>query len=80
MTKPEKYIHDVLKGKITVGRLTRLAVERHVNDLKRKKWHYKFDAEAGLSTIRRMETLRHHGGKLAGQNFILTPWQAFVGR
>lgn len=78
MTKPEQYIHDVLKGKIKTGRLARLAVERHINDLKRKNWTYHFDKQAGLSAIEKMETLRHHEGKLQGQQFILTPWQAFV--
>lgn len=78
MTKPEKYIDDVLKGKIKTGRLAKLAVERHVNDLKRKKFPYYFDHEAGLQVIAQMESFRHHEGKLLGQNFILTPWQSFV--
>jgi phage terminase large subunit-like protein len=78
MTKPEKYIQDVLKGKIKTGQLAKLAVQRHVNDLKRKKWAYHFDHSAGLDAIRRMETFRHHEGKLIGQQFVLIPWQAFV--
>lgn len=78
MTKPERYIHDVLKGKIKTGRFARLAVERHVKDLKRKRWGYHFDVDAGLEAITRMESFRHHGGKLQGQPFILTGWQAFV--
>ena len=78
MTKPEKYIDDVLKGKIRTGRLAKLAVERHVRDLKRKGWEYHFDKEAGLRTIQVMESLRHHEGKLRGQHFILTPWQSFM--
>ncbi len=80
MTKPEKYIHDVLKGKIKTGSLARAAVQRHVDDLKRsrKSFDYTFDAEAGLDAISRMETFCHHEGKLIGQPFILTPWQAFV--
>lgn len=78
MTKPEQYINDVVKGKIRVGILARLAVDRHLNDLKNKKWSYHFDADAGLSVIAKMETFKHHEGKLIGQNFILTPWQSFV--
>lgn len=78
MTKPEQYIRDVLKGKIKTGRLARRAVERHVNERKRRKWLYHFDESAGLDAIRRMETFEHHEGKLQGQPFTLTPWQAFV--
>jgi len=80
MTKPEKYIHEVLKGKIRTGSLARAAVQRHVDDLKksRKRFDYTFDPEAGLYAISRMETFCHHEGKLIGQPFILTPWQAFV--
>ncbi|HQQ81928.1 MAG TPA: terminase large subunit [Cyclobacteriaceae bacterium] len=78
MTKPERYIHDVLKKKIKTGELARAAVQRHINDLKRKRWDYHFDHSAGLDIIRRMETFRHHEGKLIGQPFILTPWQSFV--
>lgn len=78
MTKPERYIHDVLKGKIKTGRLAKLAVKRHVSDLKRKRFQYHFDSDAGLTVIRKMETFEHHEGKLFGQKFELTPWQAFV--
>lgn len=78
MTKPEKYIHDVLKKKIKTGELARLAVERHTADLKRRKWDFHFDEQAGLEAIRKMETFKHYEGKLIGQPFILTPWQSFV--
>lgn len=78
MTKPEEYINDVIKGKIKTGALARGAVQRHINDLRRKNWPYHFDHEAGLSVIKKMEAFKHHEGKLIGQNFILTPWQAFV--
>lgn len=78
MTKPERYIHDVLKGKIKTGNLAKLAVKRHIEDIKRKKWAYHFDPAAAHDVIRKMETFRHHEGKLIGQHFILTPWQAFV--
>lgn len=78
MTKPEQYIRDVQKGKIRTGELARLAVDRHTTDLKRKGFDYKFDRAAGLEAIRLMETFEHHEGKLIGQPFRLTPWQAFV--
>lgn len=78
MTKPERYIHDVLKGKIKVGNYAKLAVRRHVSDLKRKRFEYHFDGDAGYTVIRKMETFEHHEGKLFGHKFELTPWQAFV--
>lgn len=78
MTKPEQYIHDVQRGVIPSCRWVSLAVKRHVDDLKRKKWEYHFDAEAGLDAIRKMETFEHYEGKFKGEKFILIGWQAFI--
>lgn len=79
MNKPEKYIYEVLHKKIKTGALARAAIERHVDDRKRKRFDdYYFDERAGLAAIARMETFCHHEGKLIGLPFILTPWQAFV--
>lgn len=77
----EQYVADVLAGKIVVGKLVRLAVERHVRDLERSKdedYPYRFDPEAGNRAIRFFGILKHSKGEWAGQSFQLSGWQAFI--
>jgi len=80
MHPAEKYAHDVRAGKVVVGKLVKLAVERYFNDLdtaldrglvfNRKK------AENGCRFF--PDLLRHSKGKWRGQAFKLEPWQAFL--
>jgi hypothetical protein len=35
-----KFIEDVVSGNLILGNYARLAVQRHLNDLKNKKWDY----------------------------------------
>jgi hypothetical protein len=37
-----KFIEDVVSGKLLLGNYARLAVERHLNDLKNKDWEYTY--------------------------------------
>lgn len=75
----EKYIKDVSSGKIIVGRKVRLAVERHLRDLKAAKakgWYFdKVEAEIALTFI---SFLRHTKGEWAKKPFNLQPHQAFI--
>lgn len=76
------YIAGVQDGSIVVGRLVRLAVDRHVRDL--AEGHQRglsFDEAAGGRAIRFFGFLRHSKGEWGrggGQRFELSPWQAFV--
>jgi phage terminase large subunit-like protein len=36
LSKPEQYIADVMSGKIVAGELVKLAIKRHLSDLKKK--------------------------------------------
>lgn len=74
------YIDDVLSGRQVAGELVRLAVERHLADLRRAKkgWAYRFDLERALRVFRFFSYLTHWKGEWAGQQFILAPWQAFI--
>lgn len=75
-----QYISGVQTGKIVAGRLVKLAVRRHVADLKT-------GAARGLYFDRRIATeaceffpriLRHTNSPWTGQPFELTPCQAFI--
>lgn len=39
LSKPEQYIKDVMSGKVVAGNLAKLAVKRHLADLKKKSLH-----------------------------------------
>lgn len=79
----EWYIDQVLTGKATVGKYVRLAVERHVNDLKRSEsddFPYRFNVEKAKRKIRFTQELRHTKGEWARrkQKLTLEPWQQFI--
>ncbi|GAF74392.1 unnamed protein product, partial [marine sediment metagenome] len=76
MKQANQYIEDVLSGKILVGELTRLAVERHVEDLD-KDWKYTFDEKKAQRIIDFAEKCKHWKGEFAGENIILQPHQRF---
>lgn len=76
------YIRGVLAGEVVVGRLVRLAVERHRRDL--GDGHLRglvFSEAKGARAIRFFGFLRHSKGEWGrggGQPFALSPWQAFI--
>lgn len=76
----EKYIKDVMSGAIITGRLAKLAVRRHLADLKNAGQRgFYFDetiAEEACSFF--PNVLRHSTGDWVDKPFDLTPCQAFV--
>lgn len=76
MNLAEKYIADVLSGKQVVGRLARLAVERHIDLI--TKGEYVFNADSANHAIGFFSKLRHTSGEYGGKPFTLLPWQAFL--
>jgi len=82
-----QYIEDVLSGCQVVGKYTRLAVERHVRDLKRAEskdpeFPYYFDEAQAIRIIDFKQELRHTKGDWANPRkhdtrIRLEPWQQF---
>lgn len=74
-----QYIDRVLSGKQTTGKLEKLAVQRHVDDLKTAyERGFYFDSKAGMKPIQLFQFLRHGKGKdFAGKPFVLSDWQMF---
>jgi phage terminase large subunit-like protein len=69
----------VVDGKITSGRLWRLACERHFRDL--ETGHERgltFDRDDAQFVLDFFSLLKHSKGKWAGQPVVLEPWQAFI--
>src|SRR5688500_10884563 len=81
--RTHQYARDVLKGKIVVGPLVRLACERHERDLKEAKAKgFRVDEAAADHAIdfietwvRLPDTSDDKGDPLP---FTLQPWQAFI--
>ncbi|HAH06654.1 MAG TPA: hypothetical protein DCM05_09040 [Elusimicrobia bacterium] len=79
MHPAEKYIEDVLSGKQVVCKFARLAVERHVRDLKDgHKRGLHFSPELAQHRIDFNNYLHHSKGEWAGQVFKQAPWQQFI--
>jgi phage terminase large subunit-like protein len=83
----EKYISGVKLGKITACKWAKLAVSRHLNDLKRigkKDFPYHFDAEYAKRAVDFIQQLEHTKGKSANRSvnddicIKLEPWQQFI--
>ena len=73
----ERYIRDVLSGKQTVCRYTRLAFERHMRDLERqntKEFPYYFDPAPARHIIDFKRQLRLVEGEYAGARVTIPPW------
>lgn len=77
----ERYMADVLSGRVNAGRLEIAAVQRHVDDLARigrQGWRYEFQEREADRVIRFVEALEHSTGEFAGLPFLLSPWQKFL--
>ena len=74
-----QYSRDVLNGRIVVGQLATLAVERNERDLQDggDRGLY-FDEDAARRSLGFFAYLKHSKGDWAGQPIVLSPWQCFV--
>lgn len=75
-----QYIDDILTGKIKSCRKLKLAVKRHVNDLKKSEgtFPYYFDDKKAQQAITFSCFMVHTKGKLAGQFLHPEPWEQFL--
>jgi phage terminase large subunit-like protein len=76
----QAYIDGVTSGDIVAGKLVRLAVQRHVSDLKHAHARgWRFDVSAASKAVLFFPACcRHSIGEWDGEPFVLSPWQAFV--
>ncbi len=76
VAKANAYIADVLEGRVTACKWTRLACERQRRDLA-KDWEYRFDCDAATDVCSFLELLTHVKGEKGGEHFVLEPWECF---
>ena len=83
----EQYISDVKTGRVAACKWTRLAVMRHLSDLKRvgeKDFPYHFDPEPAKRAVDFIQILEHTKGEFANRSLHediklkLEPWQQFL--
>lgn len=76
MKRFKEYIECVKSGEIVTGNLIKLAIERHLKDLKNSDLY--FDEAKAAKAIKLIEFIRHWKGKeFAGNKLILEPFQVF---
>jgi phage terminase large subunit-like protein len=71
-----QYIDDVMSGEELSCNYVRLAVQRHVDDLKRDDIY--FDKDAAFKAINFFKYQNHYKGDFAGKPFELLPYQCFI--
>lgn len=75
-----RYVSDVLSGKIITGELIKYAVSRHESDLRKQEttdFPYLFDEKEAQRFIKFAQLCRHWKGEKARQRIELEPWQQF---
>lgn len=75
----DKYMADVMSGKIVACKWEKLAVKRHLDDMKRPHFPYHFDEARADRPIQFIHNYCIHvKGELDRQPLILAAWQLFV--
>ena len=75
-----QYAEDVLAGRLTAGKLVKLACKRHMDDIEKSKseeYRYYFDTEQAERIIDFAETLTIAEGE-EEQNVVCYPFQCFI--
>src|ERR1700722_11804226 len=76
-----QYCSDILDGTIPSCKWTKLACQRHLNDLKKQQtdWPYYFDEKKFFRVCKFVELSPHvKGKKFAGKPLRLEAWQVFL--
>ena len=78
MTLYETFIKDVQQNPDNHNKFVKLSVTRHLNDLQKKDFPYRFDTEKADRAIYIIKHLRHTQGEYGGKLFDLQPFQGFI--
>ena len=73
-----RYAEEVSAGVLPAGKYTRLACQRQLKDLQRKRFDYYFDADEATRVVDIIELLPHTKDKWARKPIVLEPWQLFI--
>ncbi len=75
-----RYVEDVMSGRLSTCQWVKKAVKRHLRDLERyeKSGAFFFDERQATRVCKFVELLTHTKGSLAGQKIRLEPWQVWI--
>jgi len=73
-----RYARGVVQGKVPACTWVKAACARHLRDLARKGFPYRFDPGAASRVCEAVELLPHIKGKWAGTLIQLEDWQVFI--
>lgn len=73
-----RYAEDVVAGRIVAGKWARLACRRHLDDLRRADWDYRFDPWHAADVCDFIEKLPHIEGEWATPTIKLEPPQVWI--
>ena len=76
MTLYDQFINDVQINPDNHNKFVKLAVQRHLNDLKKDEFY--FDTDKADKAIKVVKLLRHTSGSYGGKHFDLQGFQAFI--
>lgn len=75
----DKYISDVKDGTRIAGKLEISTIDRHLSDLNNgPEMGLYFDQKAAQKAFAFFSLLKHSKGEFSGNDFVLSPWQAFI--
>lgn len=77
----QDYISDISTNRIPACKKVKLAVKRHIDDIKQAEagtFPFYFDHQKAQNAILFFTQLTHTKGKLAGTNLVPEPWQQFI--
>src|ERR1700679_1290845 len=69
---------DVVSGKVIASKWVRLACQRHLDDLARNDYRWRFDERKANQICAFAEQMPHEKGQLQGQPLHLEDWQIFI--
>lgn len=72
------FIESVQKEPDKHNKFVKLSVQRHLSDLAKLNFSYRFDEEKVNKVLEIVKMLRHTSGSYGGKPFDLQPFQAFV--
>lgn len=81
LEKANRYVDDVIAGRVAACKWVMAACQRQKRDLKRigkKDWPYVFDVNKAERVCRFVESLKHIKGPKAGTLIELEGWQCFI--
>lgn len=71
-----QYALDVVAGRVVTGDLIKLACQRYLDDINSDTYELRDDVVRRVIDF--MQLFKHFKGKIAGQHYVVEPWQSWI--